>query len=121
MLYKSDSSLLLVSMPVSRWKAMPQRTPYSYVGIVRSRNLLEPPTNPSRRASSKVELESGRTGYSTLRVNRYSGLLSELPAIEVLEDSDEEIILPRYNDNSMLQPNIQLVSIPCRRYINCAI
>lgn len=42
---KSESALLLVSIPVAVWDLLPQSPAMSFVGFVRSRNFFEPQSN----------------------------------------------------------------------------
>jgi hypothetical protein len=60
-LYDSDSLLLLLSMPIALWHALPQNGAYSYVGIVRSKNLLHHQSPVAKRLVSAPTSWSGIT------------------------------------------------------------
>ncbi|KAL8894852.1 MAG: hypothetical protein Q9192_004005 [Flavoplaca navasiana] len=50
--YKSDSNLLLFSLPVALWDMLPKDPAISFVSFVRSRNLLTPKTLPTKQLST---------------------------------------------------------------------
>ena len=44
--FLSSSSLLLISLPIFIWDRLPNSPAYSFVGLVKSENLVVPPWNP---------------------------------------------------------------------------
>ena len=49
--YRSDSTLLLLSLPVAVWDLLPENPAISFIGFVRSRNLLEGQTATGKGTS----------------------------------------------------------------------
>ncbi|KAL8723582.1 MAG: hypothetical protein Q9225_000124 [Loekoesia sp. 1 TL-2023] len=76
--YKSDSTLLLLSLPVAIWDMVPNDPAISFVAFVKSHNLLNP-RNPERKSKEKkakdynLMLKSVKESRDTDRIRKRLG------------------------------------------------
>ena len=63
-MYKSHSTLLLVSVPIVGWNRLPESAAYRFIGFIKSGNLICERTNPEPIAELILQPDSDRTSSS---------------------------------------------------------
>lgn len=95
--FKSHSTLLLLSMPVTIWDLLPEDQACSFVAFIRSNNLINAPQEPEAPAENVADL------YSSDRASVFSGT--------TFRDSIVAPPMPTYPLSPTAQQNTSLTEI----------
>ena len=63
-MYKSHSTLLLVSVPIVGWNRLPESAAYRFIGFIKSGNLICEKTNPGPIAEPVLQPTSDSTSFN---------------------------------------------------------
>lgn len=95
--FKSHSTLLLLSMPVTIWDLLPEDQACSFVAFIRSNNLVKAPPEPEAPAETMADL------YSSDRASVFSGT--------TFRDSIVAPSMPTYSLSPTAQQNTSLADV----------
>lgn len=95
--FKSHSTLLLLSMPVTIWDLLPEDQACSFVAFIRSNNLVQAPQEPEAPAENAADL------YSSDRASVFSGT--------TFRDSIVAPAMPMYSLSPTAQQNTSLTEV----------
>ena len=72
-IYKSDSTLIMVSIPIAIWNLVPANPAITFVGFVKSENLLSSNPFESDATVQRVQLQATAPGSTGRRIDNRSG------------------------------------------------